>query len=68
MKRVLAPLGGAITFAAATILVLGGLTWLTIESLHIEAEQRLATARANASQSGRLAQRFAVRTPRPLAA
>lgn len=55
MKRVLAPLGGAITLAIVAVLVLGGLTWLTIESLHIESEQRLARARANAAQSERLA-------------
>lgn len=55
MRRVLAPLGGAISFAAVALLVLGGLTWVTVESLHVENERRMATARADASQQERLA-------------
>ena len=33
MRRVLAPLGGAISFLLVALLVLGGLTWVTIESV-----------------------------------
>lgn len=55
MRRVLAPLGGAISFACVVFLVIGGLAWVTVEALHIENERAIAKAHADAAQQERLA-------------
>ncbi|CAN5293796.1 hypothetical protein BH11PLA2_BH11PLA2_51390 [soil metagenome] len=54
-RRLLSPLGAATLFTLLTLMVLGGLTWVTLESLRLEAERRQASTRADLSHVERLA-------------
>jgi signal transduction histidine kinase len=54
-RRLLSPIGGAILFAVLVAFVLGGLAWVTLQSLGLESDQRLASARADQAHVERLA-------------
>lgn len=55
MRRLLTPLGGLLAFSVIALLVVGGLGWLTVVALRVEAAQLEASARADAANKERLA-------------
>ncbi len=54
-RRLLTPFGGICVFILVSLLVGGGLAYVTFASLQVEAAQREATARADAANKERLA-------------
>ncbi len=55
MRRLLGPVGGPVSFLLVAALAFGGLAWVTIASLKVEEAQRESAARAELSNSLRLA-------------
>lgn len=54
-RRLFCPVGACVAFAFVILLVAGGLAWVTVESLGVEAAQREAAVRADRANKERLA-------------
>ncbi len=54
-RRILTPFGGLCVFLLIAVLMMGGLGWVTRAALKVEAAEREATARADATSKERLA-------------